>query len=111
MLLKVTDSNPWYVNIVNFMVAGYVPLGEDRKKLQVESRRHLWDDPYLYRVCFDRLLRRCVPTAKGKQIIEKCHAAPYGGHYGIFGMQAKIWQCVFFWTMMYEDTKELIQRC
>jgi hypothetical protein len=27
MLLKVTDSNPWYTNIVNFMVAGYVPLG------------------------------------------------------------------------------------
>jgi hypothetical protein len=70
MLLKVTDSNPWYTNIVNFMVAGYVPLGEDRKKLQVESRRHLWDDPYLYRVCSDGLLRRCVPTAEGKQIIK-----------------------------------------
>jgi hypothetical protein len=59
MLLKVTDSNPWYTNIVNFMVAGYVPPGEDRKKLQVESRRHLWDDPYLYRVCSNGLLRRC----------------------------------------------------
>ena len=50
MLLKVIDSNPWYANIVNFMVAGYVPLGENRKKLQAESRHHLWDDPYLYRV-------------------------------------------------------------
>ena len=27
-LLKVTDSTPWYANIVNFMVAGYVPPGE-----------------------------------------------------------------------------------
>jgi hypothetical protein len=26
MLLKVTDSNPWYANIMNFMVAGYVPV-------------------------------------------------------------------------------------
>jgi hypothetical protein len=24
MLLKVTDSNLWYANIVNFMVSGYV---------------------------------------------------------------------------------------
>ena len=39
MLLKVTDSNPWYVNIVNFMVAGYVPPGENKKKLIFESRR------------------------------------------------------------------------
>jgi hypothetical protein len=28
MLLKVTYSNPWYANIMNFMVSGYVPLGE-----------------------------------------------------------------------------------
>jgi hypothetical protein len=29
MLLKVVGSDPWYANIVNFMVAGYVPLGEN----------------------------------------------------------------------------------
>ena len=57
MLLKVTDSNPWYANIVNFMVSGYVPPGENKKKLLYESRRHLWDNPYLYRVCSDGLLR------------------------------------------------------
>lgn len=32
MMLKVTDSNPWYVNIVNFIVAGYVPPGENKRK-------------------------------------------------------------------------------
>jgi hypothetical protein len=31
MLLRVTDSNPWYANIVNFMVLGYVPPGENKK--------------------------------------------------------------------------------
>jgi hypothetical protein len=41
MLLKVTDINPWYANIVNFMVSGYVPPGKNRRKLQVESRRQL----------------------------------------------------------------------
>ena len=90
MVLKVTDSNTWYVNIVNFMVAGYIPSRENKKKLQAESRHHLWDNPYLYRVCSDSLLRRCVPTAEGMQIIEKCHATLYGGHYGVFCTQAKI---------------------
>jgi len=90
MLLKVTDTNPWYANIMNFMVLGYVPSGENKRKLQAESRRHLWDDPYLYRVCSDGLLRRCVPMVEGLQIIKKCHAALYGGHYGVFRTQAKI---------------------
>jgi hypothetical protein len=90
MLLKVMGSNLWYVNIVNYMVAGYVSLGENRRKLQVESRRHLWDDPYLYRVCSDGLLRRCVPTVEGLQIIKKCHSVPYRGHYRVFRTQVKI---------------------
>ena len=45
MLMKVTDSTPWYANIVNFMVAGYVPPGENKKKLIYGCRHHLWDDP------------------------------------------------------------------
>jgi len=63
------------------------------------------------RVCADGLLRRCVPTAEGMRIIEKCHAARYGGHYGVYRTQAKIWQSGFFWPTMYEDTKDFIRRC
>ena len=51
MLLKVTTLHPWDANIVNFMVSGYVPPGESKKKLSYESRHHLWDAPYLYQVC------------------------------------------------------------
>ena len=37
MLFKVMKSDPWYANIVNFMVVGYVPLGENKRKLIYES--------------------------------------------------------------------------
>jgi hypothetical protein len=50
MLLKITDSAPWYAEIVNFIVAGYVPPGVSKRKLIHDSRSHLWDDPYLYKV-------------------------------------------------------------
>ena len=71
-LLKVTHTNPWYANIVNFIVTGYVPPGENTKKLLYKSRTHLWDDPYLYRVCSDGLLRKCVPLEEATKIIERC---------------------------------------
>ena len=70
MLFKVTKSDPWYANIVNFMVAGYVPPEENKRKLIYESRLHIWDEPYLLRVCSDGLLRRCVPAEEGIKIIE-----------------------------------------
>jgi hypothetical protein len=48
MLLKVIGSNPWNTNIVIFLVAGYVPLGENKRKLIYESCLDLWDESYLY---------------------------------------------------------------
>jgi hypothetical protein len=65
MLFNVTKSDPWYLDIVNFMVAGYVPLGDNKRKLIYESRQHLWNPPYLFRICADGLLRRCVPAEEG----------------------------------------------
>jgi hypothetical protein len=61
-LLKVSTTNPWYVNIVNYIVVEYIPKGADKKNIIQDSILHLWDDPYLYRVCADGLLRRCIPT-------------------------------------------------
>jgi hypothetical protein len=111
MLYGINRSNPWYVDIVNFMVSGYVPPEANKRKLVQESRTHIWDEPYLFRVCSDGLLRRCVPIEEGIKIIERYHSSPYGGHYGAFRTHAKIWQCGFFWPIMYEDTREFIRRC
>jgi hypothetical protein len=32
-LLKVSTVDPWYTNIVNYIVAGYIPPGANKKKL------------------------------------------------------------------------------
>jgi hypothetical protein len=85
-LLKVSTTDPWYANIVN-----YIPLRDDMKKIIKDSSVHLWDDPYLYQVCADSLLRRCMPAFETWKILEHCHSAPYGGHYGAFRTNAKVW--------------------
>jgi hypothetical protein len=55
-LLEVSTTDPGYANIVNYIVAGYISLGANKKKIIRDSRLHLWDDLYLYRVCADGLL-------------------------------------------------------
>jgi hypothetical protein len=40
-LLKVSTTDPWYTNIINYVVAGYIPQGADRKKIIRDSRLHL----------------------------------------------------------------------
>jgi len=90
MLFKIMKFDPWYANIINFMVAGYVPLGETKRNLIYESRLYIWDESYLFRVCSNSLLRRCGPAEEGIKIIEQCHSSPYGGHYGAFRTHSKI---------------------
>jgi hypothetical protein len=110
-LLKVTTTSPWYANLVHYMVTGYIPPGEDRKKLIHFSRYHLWDDPYLFKVYANGLLHCCIPQCETHKILERCYFLPYGGHYGAFRTHAKVWQSRFFWPNMYGDTKEFVRRC
>jgi hypothetical protein len=72
-LLKVSTTDPRYANIVNYIMTGYIPPGADKKKIIRDSRLHLWDDPYLYQVCADGLLRRCILAFETSKILESCH--------------------------------------
>jgi hypothetical protein len=109
-LLKVSTIDPWYANIINYIMADYIPPGVDKKKIIRDSRLHLWDDPYLYRVCADGLLRRFIPAFETWKILEHCHSSPYGGHFGAFRTNAKVWQSGFYWPTMYDDAKSFV-RC
>jgi hypothetical protein len=109
-LLKVSTTDPWYANIINYIVAGYISPEANKKKIIQDSRLHLWDDPYLYQVCADGLLRTCIPAFETWKILEHCHSSPYGGHYGAFRTNANVWQSGFYWPTMYDDAKSFV-RC
>jgi hypothetical protein len=66
---------------------------------------------YLYQVCADGLLRRCIPASESWKILERCHSSPYGGDYGAFCTNAKVWQSGFYWPAMYDDCNSFVQRC
>jgi hypothetical protein len=110
-LLKVSTTNPWYANIINYIVTYYIPPRAYKKKIIRDSRLHHWDDPYLYRVYADGLLRRCIPAFETRKILECCHSSPYVGHYGAFRTNGKVWHSGFYWPTMYDDAKSFVQHC
>jgi transposase InsO family protein len=61
-------------------------------------------------VCADGLVRRCIPAFETWTVLEHCHSSPYGGHYGAFHTNAKVWQSGFYWPTMYDDAKSFV-RC
>jgi hypothetical protein len=110
-LLKVSTTDAWYTNIINYIVAGNIPPGANKKRIIWDSRLHLWDDPYLYQECTDGQLRGCIPSFETWKILECYHSSPCGGHYGAFRTNAKLWQSGFYWPTMYDDAKSFVRRC
>nr|GFB60601.1 reverse transcriptase domain-containing protein [Tanacetum cinerariifolium] len=47
-----------------------------------DVKHYFWDDPYLFRICADQIIRRCVHGQKAFDILKACHEGPTGGHHG-----------------------------
>ncbi|XP_070002120.1 uncharacterized protein [Nicotiana sylvestris] len=52
------------------------------KKLKRDSLDYYWDEPYLFKICTNGVIRRCVPEEEQMSILDACHSAPYGCHHG-----------------------------
>ncbi|XP_010246646.1 PREDICTED: uncharacterized protein LOC104589888 [Nelumbo nucifera] len=55
---------------------------QQKKQFLSEVKHYLWEDPYLYKICGDNIIRRCVPEEEMLDILTHCHDSAYGGHFG-----------------------------
>ena len=89
----------------NFKAAGIIPKDltwQQRKKFFHDARFYIWDDPNLFKVGADNLLRRSVTSEEAKGILWHCHNSPCGGHYGGDKIAAKVLQSRFFWPTLFK---------
>nr|GEW09487.1 reverse transcriptase domain-containing protein [Tanacetum cinerariifolium] len=47
-----------------------------------DVKHYFWDDPFLFKVCTDQVIRRCVHGQEAVDILKACHNGPTGGHHG-----------------------------
>ncbi|XP_070044844.1 uncharacterized protein [Nicotiana tomentosiformis] len=67
---------PWFADLANFVVGGIIPdefSSNQRKKLKRDCQDYYWDKPYLFRICADGVIRRCVLDEEQSDILEACH--------------------------------------
>ncbi|GKA34779.1 reverse transcriptase domain-containing protein [Tanacetum coccineum] len=70
-----------------------------------------WDDPYLFKICADQVIRRCVAVQEAFDILKACHSGPTGGHYGANYTTKKVFDSGFYWPTIYKDAHDLVTRC
>nr|GEU66488.1 reverse transcriptase domain-containing protein [Tanacetum cinerariifolium] len=58
-----SESTPWLVDIADFHAGNFIKKGltsQQKKKFFKDVKHYFWDDPYLFRICADQIIRRCV---------------------------------------------------
>ncbi|GJR98588.1 reverse transcriptase domain-containing protein [Tanacetum coccineum] len=69
------------------------------------------DDPYLFKICADQVIRRCVYGQEVVDILTACHNGPTEGHDGANYTAKKVFDSGFFWPTIYRDAHDLVRRC
>ncbi|GJT12370.1 reverse transcriptase domain-containing protein [Tanacetum coccineum] len=83
--LNPDNKPPWFADIANYLVGNVLVKGmssQQKKKFFKDIRHYFWDDPYLFRICADQIIRRCVDGQEAMDILQACHHGPTGGHHG-----------------------------
>ncbi|XP_057418149.1 uncharacterized protein LOC130712328 [Lotus japonicus] len=66
LAVSTEEPLPWYVHFANFRVAGLIPhdlTWQQKKKFLHDAKSYLWDDPFLFKICSDGVIRRCIPES------------------------------------------------
>ncbi|GKA35372.1 reverse transcriptase domain-containing protein [Tanacetum coccineum] len=90
------QSTSWFADIANYHAGNFLIKGmstQQKRKFFKDVKHYFWDDPYLFRICADQIIRRCIFGQEALEIRKACHEGPTGGHYSAninAGIQGKI---------------------
>ncbi|GJS68809.1 reverse transcriptase domain-containing protein [Tanacetum coccineum] len=80
-----------------------------KEKVFKDVKHYFWDDPYLFRICADQIIRRCVHGQEAFKILKACHEGPTGGHHSANLTAQKVFDAGFFWPTIYRDAHTMIK--
>ncbi|GJZ39373.1 reverse transcriptase domain-containing protein [Tanacetum coccineum] len=108
------QSTPWFADFANYHAGKFVIKGmtsQQKNKFFKDVKHYFWDDPFLFKICTDQVIRRCVSGQEALDILKACHSGPTGGHYGANYTARKIFDSGFYWPTIYKDAHDFVTRC
>nr|GFA85156.1 reverse transcriptase domain-containing protein [Tanacetum cinerariifolium] len=107
-----TSDTPWFANFANYHAGKFLVKGmstQQKNKFFKDVKHYFWDDPFLFKVSADQVIRQCVHGKEALEILEACHNGPTGGHHGANLTAKKVFDAGFFWATIYKDAHELVK--
>nr|GEW35869.1 reverse transcriptase domain-containing protein [Tanacetum cinerariifolium] len=80
-----TKNEPWFTDFANYLVSDIIPKGmtyQQKNKFFSDLKHYFWEEPYVLKVCFDGMIRRCLSGPETRTILDQRHHGPTDGYYG-----------------------------
>nr|GEU75704.1 reverse transcriptase domain-containing protein [Tanacetum cinerariifolium] len=107
-------STPWFADFANYHAGNFVVKGmssQQKNKFFKDVKHYFWDDLFLFKICVDQVIRRCVHGQEAIDILKACHYRPTGGHHGLNYTAKKLFDSGFYWPTIYRDAYDLVKSC
>ncbi|GJU15728.1 reverse transcriptase domain-containing protein [Tanacetum coccineum] len=108
------SSTPWFADFANYYAGNFIVKwmsSQQKNKFLKDVKHYFWDDPYLFKICVDQVIRRCVHGQEAIDILKACHNGPTGGHHGPNYTAKKVFDSGFYWPIIYHDAHDLVKSC
>nr|GEV24849.1 reverse transcriptase domain-containing protein [Tanacetum cinerariifolium] len=106
------QSTSWFVDFANYHAGNFIVKGmssQQKSKFFKDVKHYIWDDLYLFKICVDQVIRRCVSGQEAVDILKACHSGPTGGHHGPNYAARKVFNSGFYWPTIYRDAQNLVK--
>ncbi|GKC75633.1 reverse transcriptase domain-containing protein, partial [Tanacetum coccineum] len=109
-----TKDEPWFADFANYLVVDIIPKGmayQQKNKFFSYLKHYFWEEPYLFKVCSDGMIRRCISGPETRTILDQYHHGPIGGHYGPNATAKKVLALGFYWPTIIKEAHTLVHLC
>nr|GFA18181.1 reverse transcriptase domain-containing protein [Tanacetum cinerariifolium] len=106
------QSTSWFADFTNYHAGNFIVKGmssQEKNKFFKDVKHYFWDDPHLFKICADQIIRRCVSGQEAVDILKACHSGPTGGHHGPNYTAQKVFDSVFYWPTIYRYAQNLFK--
>ncbi|GKA26460.1 reverse transcriptase domain-containing protein [Tanacetum coccineum] len=114
-LMKIdTRDEPWFTDFTNYLVSDVIPKGmtyQQKNDFFSDLKHYFWEEPYLFKVCSEGMIRRCVSSPETHTILDQCHHGPTGGHYRPNTTAKKVLDSAFYWPIIIKEAHTQVRLC
>nr|GEW65839.1 reverse transcriptase domain-containing protein [Tanacetum cinerariifolium] len=109
-----SPNTSWFADFANYHARNFVAKwmsSQQKNKLFKDVKHYFWDDPFLFKICADQVIRQCVHSQEAVDILKACHNGPTGRHHGPNYTAKKVFDFGFYWHTIYRDAHDMVKSC